>query len=453
MLDAALMQESLLHGRAYEFMAALCELDEHRFAGSAGDRAAVAYLQRAMADIGLTDVGAEPFPFTAWQRGPTALELLDAPARRLDVLALAGSRSADVEAELADVGFGTEEEFADLGAAVQGKIVLVRAGSPAYLKRYMYRGAEVIRARRYGAVGLLLMNTMMGLLPLAGSRGFEQDEMPAASVSYEVGMALARRLKTRGGARLRLRMQHTQRAATGYNVVGALAGRAWPEHCLTLGAHYDSHDIAPGATDDAAGVAVMLETARLLRKLDAGIGRSLRLIAFGVEELGLLGAEAYVVGHAADLDGVALMLNLDCAGGPGSKDLTVHGWPALHGLLQQTMSGIADFGYADFVSSTHSDHFPFLLAGVPTATLTGNAQTPADKTGQYMHTAADTLDKRGPDEVQTEALRVARAILRLSWAQPWPAPRRPAASVKELLQDAGILDDLAREGRFPFERV
>ena len=67
-----------------------------------------------------------------------------------------------------------------------------------------------------------------------------------------------------------------------------------------------------------------------------------------------------------------------------------------------------------------------------------------------MHTAADTLDKVEARHLQAEALRVARAMLRLSWVEEWPANRRAPADVKRVLDDAGLLKELAYEGRFPF---
>jgi len=327
--------------------------------------------------------------------------------------------------------------------------VLVKNGSPAWMKRPMHRGEKTARAGRYGATGMLLMSMQMGTLPLVGSRGFEEgQQLPAASISYESGMELIRRLQTAGVVHLRLDMQHRLHEAQSSNVIGDLPGRAWPQRYIVVGAHYDSHDIAPGAIDDAAGVAIALEVARLLSRTNAGVGRSVRVIAFGAEELGLLGSQAYVAAHTADLDQIDFMVNLDCAGGPGGKTLTVHAWPALRDLMRAATDDIMDLTYADWISSTHSDHFPFLLAGVPTATLTGGSSE--GNNGHFMHTAADTLDKVQAEHLQAEAVRVARAVLRLSWSEQWPGKRRAPADVKRVLEDAGLLKELAYEGRFPF---
>jgi hypothetical protein len=88
-----------------------------------------------------------------------------------------------------------------------------------------------------------------------------------------------------------------------------------------------------------------------------------------------------------------------------------------------------------------------MIAGVPTAGMTGGQPYPH---ARFTHTAADTLDKLDPTNLQTEALRVARTVARLSWLSPWLALRRTRDQVQTALAKAGLLDQLAQEGRYPF---
>ena len=133
-IDRGLILDSMLSGRAYQFAVNLCEVAEHRFAGSPGDRAASDWLQLTMAEIGLSGITAEPFPITTWERGQIELKMLSPVGRHLDAMALAGTTSACVEGELVDVGYGTDSEFAALGEIVQGRFVLVRSDRPAWLQ-------------------------------------------------------------------------------------------------------------------------------------------------------------------------------------------------------------------------------------------------------------------------------------------------------------------------------
>ncbi|MBN1771360.1 MAG: M20/M25/M40 family metallo-hydrolase [Deltaproteobacteria bacterium] len=96
-----------------------------------------------------------------------------------------------------------------------------------------------------------------------------------------------------------------------HNVVARLPGRD-STRALALVAHYDSVPQAPGAADDGAGLAALLETARALR-----VGPPLRndvlLVATDAEEPGLVGAEAFVAEHPAAAE-LGLVVNLEARG-------------------------------------------------------------------------------------------------------------------------------------------
>jgi len=89
---------------------------------------------------------------------------------------------------------------------------------------------------------------------------------------------------------------------------------------LIVGAHYDALGldgegrIRPGADDNATGVAVLLELARLLRVREEHTRANVALVAFGAEEADLAGSRAYVANPTLPLDRVALMINIDMAG-------------------------------------------------------------------------------------------------------------------------------------------
>jgi len=94
------------------------------------------------------------------------------------------------------------------------------------------------------------------------------------------------------------------------NIVAEKPGRA-PTGTLLLMAHYDSHGTGPGAGDDAAGVAALLEAARALEP-----GRNtLRILITDAEEVGILGAQAYV--EALQEKAPTLALNFEARGGGG----------------------------------------------------------------------------------------------------------------------------------------
>ena len=74
-----------------------------------------------------------------------------------------------------------------------------------------------------------------------------------------------------------------------------------------LGAHFDSWHAGTGATDNAAGSAVMMEAMRILKATGLRLRRTVRLALWTGEEQGLLGSRAYVKQHFADRDTMALL--------------------------------------------------------------------------------------------------------------------------------------------------
>jgi len=85
----------------------------------------------------------------------------------------------------------------------------------------------------------------------------------------------------------------------GYNVVADLPGTDRKGELVMVGAHLDSWHPGTGATDNAAGSAVMMEVMRILKAIDAKPRRTVRIGLWGGEEQGLLGSRAYVNEHFA----------------------------------------------------------------------------------------------------------------------------------------------------------
>ena len=85
----------------------------------------------------------------------------------------------------------------------------------------------------------------------------------------------------------------------GYNVVAELPGTDKKGEIVMVGAHLDSWHPGTGATDNAAGSAVMMEVIRILKAIDAKPKRTVRIGLWGGEEQGLLGSRAYVSEHFA----------------------------------------------------------------------------------------------------------------------------------------------------------
>ena len=85
-----------------------------------------------------------------------------------------------------------------------------------------------------------------------------------------------------------------------FNIVAELPGTDKADEVVMLGAHFDSWHTGTGATDNAAGSAVMMEAMRILKTSGVKLRRTVRIGLWGGEEAGLLGSKEYVKAHFGD---------------------------------------------------------------------------------------------------------------------------------------------------------
>jgi len=109
------------------------------------------------------------------------------------------------------------------------------------------------------------------------------------------------------------------RKGTSRNVIAHL-GQNPPATQIVVGAHLDSYRDCPGAGDNASGVSALLELARTMKGLEILERIGLTFIAFGAEEVGILGSRSYVERHGDELRSCSLALVFDDLGG----DVPVH---------------------------------------------------------------------------------------------------------------------------------
>src|SRR5947209_19395443 len=84
-----------------------------------------------------------------------------------------------------------------------------------------------------------------------------------------------------------------------YNVIGDIKGSEHTEQVIIVSGHLDSWDLGTGAIDDAAGVAVAMQTAQLIQQLHLHPKRTIRVIAWMNEENGGAGGRTYAKDYAS----------------------------------------------------------------------------------------------------------------------------------------------------------
>jgi hypothetical protein len=418
----------------------LCDACHGRFAGTEDERRAGDFLLACLPKYGLVNTAAEPFELRGWQRGEAKLAVLTGEGELdLPCQALPGSQGCSLETEIIDAKQGTEADYEALGLAAAGKIVLTSSEGPSRLDKY--RGA--IEA---GAAAFIFTNGQPGLLAPTGS--IEKD-LPAIGLAHEPAARL-QRLLARGPVRARLFIDSRVQPATARNIVAEIPGTDPEAGWILAGGHYDGHDIAQGAQDNAAGVVVLLETARLLAPLRAHLQAGIRFVFFSGEELGLYGSYGYAREHADQLAEIRLVFNVDVVGMGMPLVLQTQASPDLADYLRslplQELDAIVKDGPGTFIMN--SDHFPFSLAGVSGVWA---VTSPAAPGPGWIHTAADTLDKVNLRLLRQTAGTTARLLLRMA-ADPacLPGGLKPPEQVQKLVTEAGFEKALRFKGKWPF---
>jgi aminopeptidase YwaD len=433
---------------AYQSLKHLCDDVGHRFGGSDSEHKGAAYLEQKFREYGLQNVHLEEFPMYSWERGECFLAMTEPVEQSFSAISMPYTGTENVEGELIDVGEGEAPDFERLGDAIRGKIVLTDAETNRPGQTKSHRTDKYRRAVDYGATAAIFINQNPGLLHITGALyarnpGGDSVEdhtaaIPGIGVSYEVGMTI-RRLAERGTPKMRLRVRNSVYRSKSYNVIGDIPGGEKPEEIVLFGGHYDGHDIAPGATDDTAGTLTGLEAGRALAPFAGKLKRTIRIISFGCEEIGLLGSWNHCdqYGKPGSNETLMFMVNLDGAGRgkggmeqvivTGDDDELVNYFEGLGGELNYEFPVTSGL-------SAHSDHFPYFLNGYPSATLRSQDATAGMIGRGYGHTEADTVDKVTIRGLQMSAVLVARLAARLANDDDFPASPQTQDEVKSMLE-------------------
>jgi hypothetical protein len=420
---------ALTGGIAYERLQELTDSIGPRLSGSPGADAAVQWALKKLAQDGLA-ARREAVKVPHWVRGEETAEILASPGLagyRLAITALGNSVGGSASAEIVEAH--SVAEVASLGAAARGKIVFFNhamAAAGDYGKFVEMRSHGPSAAARVGAVATLMRSlaTASFRSPHTGVTVYEADapRIPAAAVSTE-DADLLHRLLQRGPVRVRLSLGcRILPDADSANVIGELRGRETPAEVVLIGAHLDSWDLAQGANDDGAGVAMVMEAGRLIASLPQRPRRTLRVVLFMNEENGLAGGKGYAAAHHAELDRHVAALEADSgAGRPLSVRLrTGEGGGA---LIEPWLGPLESLGiHLEDGDAGGADLGPLDPAQVPLVSVHPDVTHYFD----IHHSAADTLDKIDPQNLAMNAAAVAvvaYALAEMPGTLPRPAPR------------------------------
>jgi aminopeptidase Y len=261
-----------------------------RVTGTPAEQAAAAYIAAEMESYGL-DVEIQEFGIIYFEE--LSLPVLERVSPNptvyqvdTDFATMDYSGSGDVTASLQAVDLDMPPtsnstsgcEAADFAGFTPGNIALIQRGECDY-------SVKAMNAEDAGAVGVIIFNegNTPGRIPLMyGTLGGPGVTIPVQSASFALGEELYN-LTLAGDVQVHMFVETITEERTSQNVIGTLEGLKPDQGIVYIGGHYDSVSGAPGANDDASGVAATLEAARVLSTKGHRTKATLKFIAFGAE--------------------------------------------------------------------------------------------------------------------------------------------------------------------------
>jgi Zn-dependent M28 family amino/carboxypeptidase len=377
-----------------------------RLAGSPGDAKAVAWAIEHMKAIGLQNVRAEPVTVPHWERGAEHAELLGATETPLAVAALGGSMSTPPGGLEGEVIMAASVSALNAlpASQVEGKIVFINQITErsrtisGYSSAVGARTGSASAAANKGAIASIVRSITPAMDNFPHTGGGGSATLPSAAISVQGALELERAIQA-GPTRIRLTLESTRHpSAMSANVIGEVVGRERPEDIVVIGGHLDAWDLASGALDDGAGVAMSLESARLLAtQVPEGMVRTTRVVLWANEEFGTSGASAYASAHQAELARHVIALEADL-GGDVVYGVTFQAGSAAANTMRDLLAPLMPLGIAAATpgGSAGTDVGALRRAGVPVAELLQDMTTYFD----YHHAGNDNIDAVDPDKLK-----------------------------------------------------
>jgi carboxypeptidase Q len=337
-----------------------------------------------------------------------------------------------VRSKTPDLSRYTDEELAKMASATaqpaggRGP----RTGNP-QMESFMAARRKAMAMR--GAINAFLQQEGAGLI-LSQARGTDGTVFTTNGASYaDTAKAALPELETSGEDYLRIvrllragqkvqmeadvQTQFYSDDMQGYNVIAEIPGtdKKLKEEVVMVGGHFDSWHAGTGATDNAAGSAVMMEAMRILKTIGFKPKRTIRIALWSSEEQGLFGSRGYVAAHFGKKDSLkkeqsklSAYYNLD--NGTGKiRGIYLQGNAAVGPIFQSWLAPFKDLGASTVtISNTGgTDHQSFDAVNIPGFQF---IQEGMDYNTRTHHSNQDTYDRLVEDDLKQAATIVASFV-------------------------------------------
>lgn len=376
-----------------------------RVAGTSSEMQAAAFLTAQLKADGY-EVAVQPFDFERYVIPESHDLLVESFASPLSPAPFQYSVDGNVDGQLVDAGYGLKKDYKKID--VKGKIALVAVDKTAFYEL-------VLLASDAGAKAILLyFPDELEIDKWTLGREHFEDFIPALALTYDEGTKLVELVKnsTPVNATVKIEGARIDKASSQNLIATKQPTSEASDDIVLIGAHYDSVDDAPGASDNASGTAVVLELARMFKVVPTN--KEIRFLFFGAEEEGLHGSEKYVSALTKDeIKRSVAMFNLDMVGSADAGDLAIQTIDGSDNAVTKAASKASEALNGDPIETDfgdRSDHTPFHKAGIDAALFI------YDPVEEWYHTPEDTIEKLSKDRLVNVAKIVGTSVFELTFS-------------------------------------
>jgi hypothetical protein len=274
-------------------------------------------------------------------------------------------------------------------------------------------GAVAVLQCEGGRPGVVVGFARPGTKDDKWSREESLGSLPIVAVTPEHYNRMCRILKRGLAVKIEIEIRNRlgDKVEKAANVLGEIPGTDLKGEVVMIGAHFDSWQASPNASDDAAGCAVALEAVRILKAIGVKPRRTIRVALWGGEEQGIYGSQEYVRKHfgnpkepknppTPDYEKFSAYFNQDYGAGQ-FRGIYLQGNERARRLFTAWMEPFRDFGLTaiSIQSVGSTDHVAFDAVGLP------GFQFIQDRiAGTAGHTNLDFLDTLSAEDLMKNAV-------------------------------------------------
>lgn len=330
------------------------------------------------------------------------------------------------------------------GGLVRGEAIFIETASPFDIAKREVKGKFGVMAGSVGGshspeegsekLRQLLFSGLKGLImvedrvPTSWPRAegippfwFRHGTMPMVSVSFQDGLKLRK-----DGTEVEMLIDSSMKDIESYNIIAEVPGSKDKDDVIVVSAHHDTVPGSIGACDNASGVAIIIELAKLFSEKKPA--KTIRFISFGSEEQLSVGATSYFSKNRAEHKNIVVGINFDGVGaGIGTNEVSIIGGTELRDYVK---FDLMESGYSAEVNqevSPFSDHYPISAQGIPSIWFRGR------RPNFFYHSKFDDLEHVFVEDIAETANAVAHLISSIDSSRVVPFSREiPAEQMRKI---------------------